>query len=154
VSTTSYESLLFIHLSVIRQVILRKMMEVDEIAAVIPTMIPRQAVEYVQARLHGGIKLTKYALDRDLDNTHHPGHVVKERIEAVSLENAFLNGKISAVSVRFIIFGSFSILINLSYHFPCSGTFFAAFYLFENVELSRHVGGCTSRKLSRTRSPT
>ncbi|PVF95735.1 hypothetical protein CPB86DRAFT_787741 [Serendipita vermifera] len=61
------------------QVILRKMMEVDEIAAVIPTMIPRQAVE-------------------DLDNTHHPGHVVKERIEAVALENAFLNGKISAVS--------------------------------------------------------
>ncbi|CAG7848198.1 SubName: Full=Uncharacterized protein {ECO:0000313/EMBL:CCA75080.1} [Serendipita indica DSM 11827] len=34
----------------------------------------------------------------DLDNTHHPGHVLKERIEAVSLENAFLNGKIAAIS--------------------------------------------------------
>jgi hypothetical protein len=58
VSTTSYESSLVIHMKVIRQVILRKMMEVDEIAAVIPTMIPRQAVEYVQAHLQGDIKLT------------------------------------------------------------------------------------------------
>jgi len=37
---------------------------------------------------------------RDLDNTHHPGHVVKERIESVALENAFLNGKIAALTVR------------------------------------------------------
>ncbi|KAG8817073.1 hypothetical protein FRC17_000054, partial [Serendipita sp. 399] len=34
----------------------------------------------------------------DLDNTHHPGHVLKERIEAVALENAFLNGKIEALT--------------------------------------------------------
>ncbi|CCA75080.1 hypothetical protein PIIN_09065 [Serendipita indica DSM 11827] len=61
------------------QAIVQKMMEVDDIAARVPTMIPRQAVE-------------------DLDNTHHPGHVLKERIEAVSLENAFLNGKIAAIS--------------------------------------------------------
>ncbi|KAG8828168.1 hypothetical protein FRC19_009252 [Serendipita sp. 401] len=61
------------------QEILQKMLEVDEIAAVVETTIPRQAIE-------------------DLDNTHHPGHVLKERIEAVALENAFLNGKIEALS--------------------------------------------------------
>ncbi|KIM27249.1 hypothetical protein M408DRAFT_330155 [Serendipita vermifera MAFF 305830] len=61
------------------QAILRKMSDVDDIAAQIGTQIPRQAVE-------------------DLDNTHHPGHVVKERIESVSLENAFLNGKIAAIT--------------------------------------------------------
>jgi hypothetical protein len=38
-------------------------------------------------------------LYRDLDSSHHPGHVVKEKIEAVALENAFLNGKMAALSV-------------------------------------------------------
>jgi hypothetical protein len=34
-----------------------------------------------------------------LDNARHPGHVIKERMEIVALENAFLNGKIAAITV-------------------------------------------------------